>query len=228
MIHVRISMAMTADGKTADEEGEWYPLCQYERERFYRNIEWSDAVVVGADTVLTTNISFLSPSSLKNPLRAVIDPKLKTPIERKVYDTLRGPVLIFSSKEAYNAKRDKIEKLNSKGIEIVTINEKEGYLSTKEILNVLKKRGCEKILVVGGGRTNWFFLKEGLVDEFYITVTPYILGNTKYSPVSGSGFPFPGIKLELLSMEKCPCGEEVILKYKVHNNLQNILDKINE
>jgi hypothetical protein len=37
-MHVRVSMAMTADGKTADEDGEWFPLCPYERQRIYSHM----------------------------------------------------------------------------------------------------------------------------------------------------------------------------------------------
>jgi 2,5-diamino-6-(ribosylamino)-4(3H)-pyrimidinone 5'-phosphate reductase len=69
-------------------------------------------------------------------------------------------------------------------------------------------------LVVGGGETNWNFVKKGFFDEYQITVTPYILGGKHYTPVSGTGFSFPGKKLCLSRIEICPCGEEIILYYR--------------
>src|SRR5439155_918444 len=62
-------------------------------------------------------------------------------------------------------------------------------INLKKLLNVLQKRGISKILLEGGGITNWYFLKEKLVDELILTVTPYILGGKDaISLVQGDGF----------------------------------------
>lgn len=219
-MQVRISMAMTADGKSADEEGEWYPLCKYERERFYNNIRWSEALIVGADTVLTTDITFLPPKCEKPPFRVVIDPNMKTGPERKVYDVSKGPSAVVVSEKSLTEKARKAESFTKNGIEVISMKSEDGYINVRELLRILNKRGVEKVLVVGGGRTNWFFFKEGLVSEYWITVTPYVMGGTRYTPVSGEGFHFPGIKMRLTESFLCKCGEEVVLKYALKESIQ--------
>jgi len=210
---VRVSMAMSADGKTADEEGEWYPLCPYERERLYSHMRWADAVIVGAETVINTDISFMPPGSRDRPLRVVMDPSLRTDARKRVYSSKKGPVLVIASKRSAEEKTGRVEELRQAGAEVVALEEGDEGVSARDVLEVLRERGAERILVLGGGRTNYHFFKEGLVDEFYITVVPRILGASKYSPVSGGSFPFPGIELRLSEWKICECGNEVVLKY---------------
>jgi 2,5-diamino-6-(ribosylamino)-4(3H)-pyrimidinone 5'-phosphate reductase len=215
LMHVRVSMAMTADGKTADEDGEWFPLCPYERQRIYSHMSWSDAIIVGAETVMNTDISFMPPGSFGRPIRAVIDPSLRTDPSKKIYTSRKGSVIVFTSEKSYSEKADRVESLKKVGAEVVPLKESEegGRIAVEEILAFLKKNGAEKILVLGGGRTNYYFFRNNLVDEYYITISPILLGESKYTPISGGSFPFPGIKLKLVEWKICECGEEVVLKY---------------
>ncbi len=48
--------------------------------------------------------------------------------------------------------------------------------SPAEALKMLKEQGFETAYVGGGGRLNYSFLKEGLVDEVMIDIEPEILG----------------------------------------------------
>lgn len=205
---------MTADGKTADEEGEWYPLCPYERERLYSHMRWADAVVIGADTVMNTDISFMPPGSTGKPLRVVIDPSLRTDPRRRIYSSKKGPVLVITSKNSLLEKKDRVEELAGTGAEVVALEQGEGgEIRAGEVLKLLEDRKAVNILVLGGGKTNYHFFKENLVDEYYITIVSRILGGSKHSPVSGGSFPFPGIELRLIEWKLCECGNEVVLKY---------------
>ncbi|MEM3838899.1 MAG: dihydrofolate reductase family protein [Fervidicoccaceae archaeon] len=218
-MQIRISMAMTADGKTADEEGEWYPLCPYERERLYAHMRWADAIVIGAETVMNTDISFMPPGSRGRPLRAIIDPSLRTDPSRKIYSSKRGPLIVMTEKGALEEKKEKASLLREIGAEVVAMEERDGRISAKDVVALLESRGLEKILVLGGGKTNYHFFREGLVDEYYITIVPRILGGSKYSPVSGEGFRFPGIELKLVEHKICECGNEIVLKYVLARRL---------
>ncbi|MGB9726276.1 MAG: RibD family protein [Fervidicoccaceae archaeon] len=211
---VRISMAMTADGKTADEEGEWYPLCPYERERLYLHMRWADAVVIGAETVMNTDISFMPPGSSGKPLRVIIDPSLRTDPRRRIYSSKKGPILVITSRRSLLEREDKVGKLVEAGAEVVPLEQdKEGKIRIAELIKLLEGMGIEKVLVLGGGKTNYHFFSENLVDEYYITIVPRILGGSKYSPVSGGSFPFPGLELKLIEWKLCECGNEIVLKY---------------
>ena len=47
----------------------------------------------------------------------------------------------------------------------------------KEAIKLAQGRGHDKALLIGGGTTNGLFLKEGLIDEVFLSVHPLILGN---------------------------------------------------
>ncbi len=213
-MYVKITMAMTADGKTADEKGHWYPLCPYERERFYNSLSWADAVVVGAETVVHADISFLPPGRKAFPLRVVLDSSLRLNPSYKVFDIRKAPTLLLTSCSSFDKKPGLISEFRERGVEVSCLGNEEASIPPHKVIQELSERGLENILIVGGGRTNWFFIKDDLVNEYQITITPHILGESPYTPVKGGGLVFPGKKLFLYKIEACPCGQEVVLYYK--------------
>lgn len=46
----------------------------------------------------------------------------------------------------------------------------------KEVLKILKNKGFDTVLLFGGAKANSSFLKENLVDEFYLYVVPAAFG----------------------------------------------------
>ena len=85
----------------------------------------------------------------------------------------------------------------------------------KKLLGILGKQGIKKILVEGGVTTNWTFVKENLVDEIIITITPYLEGGvTATTLVDGDGFSeiAKSTKLKLKSARRMK--NEIILHYQ--------------
>ena len=85
----------------------------------------------------------------------------------------------------------------------------------KKLLGILGKQGIKKILVEGGGTTNWTFVKENLVDEIIITITPYLVGGvTATTLVDGDGFSVitKSTKLKLKNTRRM--NNEIILHYQ--------------
>ena len=79
----------------------------------------------------------------------------------------------------------------------------------------MEKQKIKTILLEGGGSINWEFIKKNLVDEFFITITPYILGGTDaISLVQGEGFDtiLKSTKLRLISIRRLQ--NDVVLHYK--------------
>ena len=88
-------------------------------------------------------------------------------------------------------------------------------VNIKKLLRILKKKGIKNILVEGGGTTNWAFVKESLVDEAVITITPYLVGGIDATTlVDGDGFSTitKSIRLKLKNVKKMK--NEVILHYQ--------------
>jgi len=75
--------------------------------------------------------------------------------------------------------------------------------------------GIRSILLEGGGTINWSFIKNNLIDEIRLTISPWIVGGKDaVSLVEGKGFEkmfhTPRFKLE----EVMNRDNYVILKYK--------------
>jgi riboflavin biosynthesis pyrimidine reductase len=57
------------------------------------------------------------------------------------------------------------------------------------LLERLRARGAESVLVEGGGELNWHLLRDDLIDEIHVTLCPSLLGG-RYAPTpfEGDGF----------------------------------------
>ncbi|NJL45650.1 MAG: RibD family protein [Leptolyngbyaceae cyanobacterium SM2_3_12] len=79
----------------------------------------------------------------------------------------------------------------------------------------LTQAGLHRLALLGGGRLAAELLREGLVEEIFITVCPLILGGeTAPTPVDGEGFlAAQAPRLQLISSQVV--GDEVFLHYQV-------------
>ena len=80
----------------------------------------------------------------------------------------------------------------------------------KDVIEVVKKKGFQTLLIIGGGNLNGSFLKEGLIDEIYIDIHPLVLG---------SGIKLfekceVDVKLKLLDIKPLK-NDLILLRYKV-------------
>ena len=83
--------------------------------------------------------------------------------------------------------------------------------SPKDVVSKLSKDGFKQIALIGGMRLNTSFIRESLVDEVYVDIHPYLIGN---------GLRIFGeikelfCKLELIELKKLD-NNLVLLHYKV-------------
>ncbi len=82
----------------------------------------------------------------------------------------------------------------------------------RQLLRRLEKKGYKKILLAGGGIINGLFLRQGLVDELYLTVEPFIFGSGQELAAAGSW----NVTLELQSIKRLNKKGSLYLKYKVN------------
>ena len=83
----------------------------------------------------------------------------------------------------------------------------------RAILADLRKRKAKRVGVEGGGAIMWEFVKSNLIDEYYLTIVPRILGGgLAPTLVDGTGFKFSEVlNLRLKSIRKK--GSELFLVY---------------
>lgn len=115
-------------------------------------------------------------------------------------------------------------KLEEKKLRIVLTREPEKYKSKivrgqlefskekpKELVKRMTLLGYKNILLVGGGIINGLFLKDNLVDEFYLTIEPRIFGRGK-NIVEGQ---LLNKSLQLRSIKKLNKLGTLLLKYRI-------------
>jgi len=147
----------------------------------------------------------------KNPIRIILDSSATISTTSRILKTCsKIPTIIVVSKKAQKKNLHKLEKFP---IQIIVCGKY--IVNIKKLLVILKKKGIKNILVEGGGITNWAFVKENLVDEAIITITPYLVGGMSATTlVDGDGFSniVKAIRLKLKNVRKMK--NEVILHYE--------------
>lgn len=186
--YVIIKTAMTIDGKIATSTGDSKWISSDKARQFVHKLRSEvDAVIVGINTVLKDNPELTTHSkNLKNPLRIIIDPYLKIPLNSKVLNIKTAPSIIISNKIVKENKKYDI--LCKKGIEILTFDLKNDIIDFNEIIQKLLNSGIYYVMIEGGGETNYLALNSGVVDEMLFFISPIIVGgrNAK-TPVEGIG-----------------------------------------
>lgn len=88
------------------------------------------------------------------------------------------------------------------------------------ILDRLRARGIERLLIEAGGDLLFQFLAADAIDEMHVTLCPLVIGGPTPSLADGIGFTWPEVRrLTLLSQEVE--GDEIFLHYAVRRGAQN-------
>ena len=183
---VILSAAISLDGKIATRTGDSKLSSQRDKIRVHKLRSKFDAILVGKNT-LEIDDPLLTARGVKgkNPVRVILDSRATIHKNSKILRSCsKIPTIIVISKMA---KKKNLEKLKKFPVMVKVCGNNK--INIKNLLKFLKEKKIKNILVEGGGITNWSFVKENLVDEAIITITPYILGgNSSATLVDGNGF----------------------------------------
>jgi diaminohydroxyphosphoribosylaminopyrimidine deaminase/5-amino-6-(5-phosphoribosylamino)uracil reductase len=128
------------------------------------------AILVGINTVLKDDpLLTARPNIDRQPLRIILDSRLKTPLNCKLIKTAKKtPVCIFTTINK--------TKIRQKGVQIVKVEKYKGRINLKAVLAELGKRNIQQLLVEGGEKVITSFLKQNLVDEIIVYTSNEKLG----------------------------------------------------
>ena len=211
--HIILSAAVSLDGKLATRTGDSELSTKKDKIRVYKLRSKVDAILVGKNTVeIDDPLLTVRGIKGKNPIRIILDSKAAIRSSSQILRTSsKIPTIIVVTKMVKKKNLDKLKKFP------VTIqicgNHK---INIKKLLKILKEKRIKNLLVEGGGITNWTFVKENLVDDIIITVTPYLVGGyTSTTLVDGTGFSkiIGSTKLKLKNVRKVK--NEIILHYQL-------------
>lgn len=213
---MRVYATMSVDGKIASKTGDSRLSCPYDKLRLHSMRSIVDGVMVGANTVIRDNPQLtVRLVEGRNPVRVVVDGSLKIPLNAKVLDVSVAPTIIVTSSAADTGKIDQLRRL---GVDIVIIESESTQVDMSKALKILYEKNLRDLLVEGGGTLLWSLTSQRLVDEFRITVSPYVIGGrNSVSLVGGEGFGNSSewLRLKLVSHKVCECGDEIHLIYRV-------------
>ena len=165
---VILKMALSLDGRAASLSGEsrWI-TSEASRKLVGRWRAESDAVLVGIGTVLEDDPELTSRGMGRNPVRLVLDSRLRIPRRAKVLDG-KAPTWILS-----------VRKGRVRGAEVISLPASGGEVDLRAVVAELGRRRIRSVLVEGGPRVWRAFLEAGLADEVRVFIAPKLLGGAR-------------------------------------------------
>jgi 2,5-diamino-6-(ribosylamino)-4(3H)-pyrimidinone 5'-phosphate reductase len=185
-LKIILSSAISIDGKIATRSGDSKLSSKRDLTRLHKLRSQVDAIIIGKNTVNKDDpLLTVRYSKGKNPIRIILDSHGTISNKSKILQTSnKVKTIIVVSKKITKKNLQKLKKFS---VEIMIVGENQ--VNIKSLIKILSKRKIKTILLEGGGTINWEFIKNNLVDEFFITITPFILGGKDaITLVQGEGF----------------------------------------
>ena len=182
---VRLKLAMSLDGRTAMANGEskWItgPAAREDVQRLRAR---SSAVVTGVGTVLADDpeltvrpagwqVLAYPDTSVRQPLRVVLDRNLRTPVSAKLFGEAGNTLLV----SAVDPSPAVAAALSAEGAEVIHLPSSGSGIDLRELLSELGRRECNEILVEAGPTLAAAFMSGDWVDELVVYMAPSLLGS---------------------------------------------------
>ena len=209
---VVLSAAMTLDGKIGKRNKKVVLSSKSDKIRVHKLRSKFDAILIGKNTVEQDNpLLTVRHVKGKNPIRIILDSHGTIKNNSKIIKTSKNvPTIIVTSKLI--SKRN-LSRLKNLPLDVIVCGKNQ--VDIRKLIPILCKKGIKKILLEGGGTLNLSFLKNNLIDEIIITITPLVLGSENsvnlFEGILKSTKTLSYFKLKNIQKN----ANEVILNYKI-------------
>ena len=225
--YTAINMVMSADGRTTIEGSE-RGLGSTTDQRLMRELRVHfDVVLNGAATFRASGTSArlnrpdleqwrVARGMTPSPIAAVLTRSGDLPPERRFFTNPGFEAVIYLSSAAPPPARERLKSLGRPVIEVPADDEvRAAFQHMRESL------GARRVLVEGGATLNGAIIRAGLCDEFFLTLSPTIVGGSEHTPAVQ--WPHPAIRnnlqnLTLLHHHTNPQTSELYLRYRLQTN----------
>ncbi len=182
---VVMKAGLSLDGRITYQQGRGGAITGEKSREFVHDLRNRlDAILVGADTAAIDDPSLttrLQQQESRDPLRIIIDSDLRTdPGSRVFRQQSEAETWIFctSSSKKSSLREKRKQGLIEAGASIFPVSAtKNGKVDLKKVLQVLGENNILSLLVEGGAAIFGSFLRYDLVDEVYLLLAPFFIGD---------------------------------------------------
>ena len=167
-----LSAAITLDGKIGQRNKKVVLSSKSDKIRVHKLRSKFDAILVGKNTVEQDDpLLTVRHAKGKNPTRIILDSHGTIKNTSKIIKTAKNiPTIIVTSQLV--SKRN-FSRLKNLPLDVIVCGKNQ--VDVRKLVPILCKKGIKKILVEGGGTLNLSFLKNNLINEIIVTITPFVL-----------------------------------------------------
>ena len=173
-----------------------------------------DAILVGVETAIIDN-PFLTTrlkdgTTGRDPVRVILDTNLRLPPEsRMLHHKSEAPTWIFCSPHA-SEKNERLLLDNGARVTRVQLDDT-NQLDLHGVLSLLGQSDITSILVEGGSKIHGSFLHNNLVDEVFLFVAPFFIGEQGTSLLDGFACTDGKSRMSLERTEVSRLGDDMLL-----------------
>jgi diaminohydroxyphosphoribosylaminopyrimidine deaminase/5-amino-6-(5-phosphoribosylamino)uracil reductase len=182
---VILKSALTLDGKSATAEGDARWITSERSRRYVHKLRSQvDAIMVGVGTVIVDDPLLTSriPGG-KDPLRVVVDSKLKVPLSAKIFHLNSGTTLVATVSDDAPA----IAGIRRTGADVVICKEKMGRVDLHDLMARLGAMHIQSVLMEGGSTLAGEALRQGVIDKTMLFYAPKLVGGDGPGLFAGRG-----------------------------------------
>ena len=171
---MRLKLAASLDGQTALTNGvsQWITSEAARRDGHTWRAR-ACAVLSGIGTVLEDNpqLNVRDIDTPRQPTLVIVDSKLETPLNAKLWQTQRE-VWIYCASEDANRRAA----LEAKGARIIHMPNPQGKVDLRAMVHALGQRAINDVHIEAGYKLNGSLLAAGTVDELLVYLAPLLIG----------------------------------------------------
>lgn len=213
--YVVAKYAMTADGKIATRTGASKWITGEEARMKVQEMRYTySGIMAGIGTVLADDpmLNVRVPGK-RSPVRIICDSHLGICEDSKIVKTAGEYPTIIACCDGGKEKKERLEK---KGIQVLTLPGEDQRVDLKRLMNVLGEQKIDSILLEGGGTLNDSALRAGIVKEVKAFIAPKIFGsNQAATPVGGLGIEEVADAVQMKLKHISQIGEDILIEYLV-------------
>jgi diaminohydroxyphosphoribosylaminopyrimidine deaminase/5-amino-6-(5-phosphoribosylamino)uracil reductase len=204
---VVMKAGMSIDGRISRIRGQGGAITGPEsQQRVHALRNRLDALLIGVGTALIDNPALTTRLEKgRDPLRIVLDSQLRLAPEAKLlHQDSAAATWIFCRSDASVERQNRLEHTGAVVHRVDAAPH--GGVDLQQVLAHIGQKNLTSVLVEGGAEVHGAFLRAGLVDEVYLFIAPYFIGDAGTPLLSG-----PSPQRQCTDMKTEILGQDLVL-----------------